>query len=163
MPLSREKKQEVISELETIFKDSEGVVFVGFKGLKVNTANIMRREFKGKGVGYLVAKKTLISRALSTAKVEGAAPEFTSEVAVAYSKENLGSSREVWSFLKKNKNALTIQGGIFEGKFISAAEVTAYASIPDQKTLYSMFVNVINSPIKGLAVALDAIAGKKQA
>jgi large subunit ribosomal protein L10 len=163
MPLSREKKQGIISNLETVFKESNGVVFVSFKGLKVNTANVMRRTFKGQGVGYVVAKKSLIGKALATAKIEGVVPEFVSEVAIAYSKENLGSSREVWSFLKKNKGALVILGGIFEGKFISAAEVVTYASIPDQKTLYGMFVNVINSPIKGLAVALDAIAGKKQA
>lgn len=162
MPLSREKKQGIISELETIFKESDGVVFVSFKGLKVNTANIMRRTFKGKGVGYVVAKKSLIGKALEAAKIEGVVPEFASEVAVAYSKENLGPSREVWSFLKKNKGALVILGGIFEGKFISATEVTTYANIPDQKTLYAQFVNLINSPIQGFVMALNAIAEKKQ-
>jgi ribosomal protein L10 len=36
------------------------------------------------------------------------------------------------------------------------------ALIPSQKTLYAQFVNIINSPIQGFVVALNAIAEKKQ-
>jgi ribosomal protein L10 len=36
------------------------------------------------------------------------------------------------------------------------------AQIPDRQTLLGMFVNVINSPIQGLAVALNAVAEKRQ-
>src|SRR3990167_7338986 len=35
-------------------------------------------------------------------------------------------------------------------------------TIPSLQTLRGMFVNVINSPIQGLAIALDAIAKKKE-
>jgi len=36
------------------------------------------------------------------------------------------------------------------------------ATIPSLQVLRGMFVNVINSPIQGLAIALNAIAQKKQ-
>ena len=36
------------------------------------------------------------------------------------------------------------------------------ADIPGMKTLQGMFVNIINSPIQSLAVALSQIADKKQ-
>jgi ribosomal protein L10 len=39
----------------------------------------------------------------------------------------------------------------------------AIALIPSQQTLYAQFVNVINSPIQGLVVALSKIAEKKTA
>jgi large subunit ribosomal protein L10 len=52
-------------------------------------------------------------------------------------------------------------GGVFEGKFISKADVLAYANIPDQKTLYAQFVNIINSPIQGFVMALNEIAKTK--
>ena len=41
--------------------------------------------------------------------------------------------------------------------------MTAIATIPSQKTLQGMFVNVINSPIQGFVMALDQIAKKKTA
>ena len=53
-------------------------------------------------------------------------------------------------------------GGVFEGKYMSREEMTAIAAIPPLKVLQGMFVNVINSPIQGLVMALDQIS-KKQA
>ncbi|HEU5114916.1 MAG TPA: 50S ribosomal protein L10 [Candidatus Paceibacterota bacterium] len=161
MPISKDKKKELVSELETVFKGSKGAVFVGFKGLKVNDANRMRMGFRAQGVDYVVAKKTLLNRALDAAKIEGVKPEMAAEVAVAYSADNLSPSREVGSFLKKNKDMLQILGGIFEGKFISKADVLAYSSIPDKKTLYAQVVNLINSPIQRFVIATSEIAKKK--
>jgi large subunit ribosomal protein L10 len=162
MPLTKDKKKELIRELETVFKDSKGVVFVGFKGLKVNEANTMRKGFKASGVGFIVAKKTLMGRALEAAKIEGARPEIGAEVAVAYSADNLATAREVGAFLKKNKEKLSILGGIFEGKFITKADVVAYSSIPDKQTLYAQVVNLFNSPIQRFVMATSEIAKKKE-
>lgn len=163
MALSKDRKKELFADLEGIFKASKGVVFVGFKGLKVNDAVSMRKGFKAQGVGYLVAKKTLMNRALDAAKLEGTRPEMTEGVAVAYSADNLATSREVGAFLKKNKDMLSILGGIFDGKYITKEEVVTYASIPDKKTLYAQIVNLINSPIQGFVMAASEIAKKKQA
>ena len=54
-------------------------------------------------------------------------------------------------------------GGIFDGKFTDAAGMNAIALIPSVPVLRGMFVNVINSPIQGLVIALDKIAEKKAA
>lgn len=161
MPLTKDRKKELVSELETVFKNSKGAVFVGFKGLKVNDSNEMRKGFRAQGVNYVVAKKTLMGRAIAAAKIEGTQPEMAGEVAVAYSADNLSTAREIGAFLKKNKGALSILGGIFEGKFITKEQVVAYASIPDQKTLYAQIVNLINSPIQRFVIATNEIAKKK--
>ena len=42
-------------------------------------------------------------------------------------------------------------------------QMTEIAQIPDMQTLRAQFVNVINSPIQGLAIALNALAEKKDA
>ncbi len=162
MPLSKNKKKELVSELETVFEGSRGAVFVGFKGLKVNDDNKMRKGFKAQGVDYVVVKKTLLNRALDMAKISGTKPEIKTEVAVAYSVDSLTPSREVGGFLKKNKGLLSILGGIFEGKFITGEEVVAYSLIPDRQTLYAQIVNLFNSPIQGFVMAASEIAKKKQ-
>lgn len=161
MPITKDKKKELVSALEAVFKNSKGAVFVGFKGLKVNDANKMRMGFRSQGVNFIVAKKTLMNRALDAAKITGDKPEILGEVAVAYSADNLTTAREVGGFLKNNKAALTILGGIFEGKFITKTEVVTYASIPDKQTLYAQIVNIFNSPIQGFVMATNEIAKKK--
>ena len=52
-------------------------------------------------------------------------------------------------------------GGVFEGKYLDAAGINEIASIPGLDVLRGMFVNIINSPIAGLAVVLNQVAEKR--
>ena len=54
-----------------------------------------------------------------------------------------------------------IDQAFFERKFLNREEMTAIAAIPPLKTLRAQFVNLINSPIQRLAVALGEVAKKK--
>jgi large subunit ribosomal protein L10 len=67
----------------------------------------------------------------------------------------------VYKFQKDNADRWSIVGGIFEGKFMDKASMTEIATIPGEHQLRGMFVNVINSPIQGFVIALNAIAEKK--
>ena len=64
-------------------------------------------------------------------------------------------------FQKKFENKVSLQGGVFEGKFIGVEEVKALALIPPLQTLRAQFVNLLNSPLQGLVMALDGVAKKK--
>ena len=160
MPLLKSKKAEMIKELEGAIKESSTLVFVNFHGLKVSDETVLRRELRAQGVDYKVSRKTLLARALK-GKAEGEMPELAGEVAVAYSKDQIASAREIYNFQKTHKGLLNILGGIFEGKFIGGAKMTEIAMIPSREVLYAQFVNLINSPIQRFAVVLDQIASKK--
>lgn len=161
MALTKEKKVDIVERLKGIFTSSASVVFVNFHGLSVPDVHTMRRELYERGVGYMVAKKTLVKRALESAKLSGEAPAFTGELALAYGEDLVAPAGGIAEFVKKFKNKLTIQGGVFDGVFKDKAEMTEIAAIPPLPTLRGMFVNVINSPIQGLAAVLGRIAEKK--
>ncbi len=162
MAITKEKKKEILSKLEGIKDDSKTLVFVGFNGLTVSESTEMRNKLREEGVGYFVAKKTLIARALDGA-YEGETPEFEGEVALAYSADEIAPAQNVREFEKKYKDNVSILGGVFQGMYKTKEEMTVIASIPPLQTLRGMFVNVINSPIQGFAVAINAIAEKKTA
>lgn len=164
MAITKAKKQEVTEKIIASVKDAASVVFVHFKGLSVGDTSAMRRTLREGGVGYYVAKKTLIRRALADRGYEGTIPELPGEIALAWSTEDsTQAARDIFEQGKKHKGALTIMGGIFEGKFTDAAGMNAIATIPPVPVLRGMFVNVINSPIQGLVIALDQIREKKAA
>lgn len=158
MALSRQKKVEIASGLEGTLKDAESVVFVQFHGLSVADTRAVRRGLRDQGVGYLVAKKTLIRRALEKRAYEGDAPELPGEIALAYGGDSIAPARTVQSFAKQHKDSLTIVGGVFEGAYMGKEAMTEIALIPSRETLYAQLAMVINSPIQGLAVALNQIA-----
>ena len=161
MPISKDKKKQIIQNVSDFMKDSKSVVFFNFKGFNVKNTIEMRRKLREAKVGYMVAKKTLAKRAFDAAKITGEMPKIVGETAMAYSADLVAPAREVYNFQKKFKDNLNIVGGIFDGKYMSKEEMVAIAAIPSQQTLYAQFVNVINSPIQGLVVAFSKIAEGK--
>lgn len=161
MPITKAKKQEMLSKLQIVAKNPS-VVFVNFHGLPMPETVELRSTLRQKGVGFLVAKKTLVRKAFSEAGIAGEIPATEGELALAYSQDALAAAREVYAFQKKFDGKLAIQGGTFESSFQNKVQMMEIAQIPDRQTLLGMFVNVINSPIQGLAVALNAVAEKRQ-
>jgi large subunit ribosomal protein L10 len=160
MAITKAKKQDILAKLETVRDSSESIVFVHFKGLTVANTTTMRKDLREKGVSYFVAKKTLMKRAFGTT-FTGEMPNLDGEIAVAYSTDAIAPAQNIKEFAEKFKNSVSIVGGVFQGVYKNQAEMTEIASIPPLQTLRGMFANVINSPIQGLVVALDAIASKK--
>lgn len=162
MAITKAKKEDIVGKVADALKDAVSVVFVHFKGLTVADTSAMRKSLKGEGVGYYVAKKTLLKRALEARGYEGTLPSLDGEIAIAWSATDAtAAARTIYEHGKKHKNALSIVGGVFEEKYLDAVAMNAIATIPPVPVLRGMFVNVLNSPIQGLVIALDQIRAKK--
>ena len=121
----------------------------------------MLRSLKKEGVSYTVAKKTLTRRVLDQEKFTGERPELPGELAVAWGEDLIAPAREVYSFQKKFPEGLKILGGVFEGRYMAGREMEEIAMIPSVDVLRRKFVNIINSPIQRMAIALSEIAKQK--
>jgi large subunit ribosomal protein L10 len=164
MAITKSKKEDIVAKVTDALKDAVSVVFVNFKGLSVADTSAMRKSLKEEGVGYFVAKKTLVKRVLAEKGYDGDMPDMAGELALAWSNSDAtAAARGVYEAGKKHKDALAIRGGIFENRYLDAVGMTAIATIPPVPVLRGMFVNVINSPIQGLVIALDQIREKKAA
>mgnify|MGYP001607901799 CR=1 FL=1 len=150
----------MVKEMEIIIKESKSLVFVNFHGLKVNDETLLRRNLRKEAVGYKVSRKTLLARALK-GKAEGEVPELAGEVAIAYSKDEIASPREIYNFQKTHKGILNIIGGIFEGKFMGAEKMIEIATIPTKEVLLSKLAFLFKSPMQRLAIAMNEVAKKK--
>jgi large subunit ribosomal protein L10 len=158
MAITKQKKGEIVDKLAKAFKSAVAIVFVNFKGLSVGNTMAMRRTLKQEGVDYTVAKKSLTARALEAEKFEGEKPELPGELSLAWGEDLVAPAREVYNFMKKFPENLKILGGVFQGRYVSVAEVEEMAKIPTLEVLRGKFVNIINSPIQRLAIALNEIS-----
>jgi len=160
MAISKEKKQTVLAKLGDITRDSQSIVFVRFHALNGADAVQLRAQLTTAGVGYLVAKKTLIKRAFDGMFV-GELPPLEGEIAVAYGNDAIAPAQSVHTFATEHQDNLSIVGGVLAGEYKDQAAMRELAIIPPLSTLRGMFVNIINAPVAGLAVALGQIAAKK--
>ena len=165
MAKTKAEKDVIIDKLEDAFKTGASSVFVHFTKVTVAEESAMRRALRTDGVSYFVAKKTLMRRALEKLGHAHQSLPLEGEVAVAYGggEDATLAARLVHEFGKKLADKLTILGGIFEGKLVDGPKMQEIATIPSLQVLRGMFVNVINSPIAGLAIALKAVADKRAA
>jgi large subunit ribosomal protein L10 len=161
MAITRQKKEEIVAKVSDITKSQKTLVFANFKGLTVAEQNEMRKALRPLGVGYTVAKKSLLRRALDAAKYQGDAPALEGEVALAYGQDELAPARELAVFVKKFGEHLAFAGGVFGGKYVGRDEIVSIAAIPGLETLRAQFVQLINSPLSRFAIVLAAKADKK--
>ena len=163
MAKTKAQKAEILEKLEKGLRDAKTSVLVHFSKLNVADESAMRRALRADGVQYFVAKKTLIKRALDTLGHKSDDLALDGEIAVAWGGEAdaTAPARLVHEFGKKLVDKLAILGGIFEGKLVGQAAMQEIATIPSVQVLRGMFVNVINSPIAGLVIALKAVADKR--
>ena len=157
MPLTKQKKTEVITVATKAIEGATSAVFVNFHGLSVMNANEMRRGLREKGVGYVVVKKTLLKRALKSVGIEGSLPVLEGEIAIAYSADIVEPAKTVAIFEKKFKQALSMVGGILERRYLSKEEIVALSKIPSREALLTQLVTVMNAPIQNTASALNNI------
>ena len=164
MALSKAQKTGMLAKFEKNIGDSSSVVFLHSKGISVNDTNTLRAALAENQGGYSVAKKTLLTKVLSEANIAGDMPQISGgELSIAYAPDLMAPAREIYAFKKKFNDNITVVGGIFDGSYKSAADMQAIANIPAPQVLRGMFVNVINSPIQGLVIALSKIAETKTA
>lgn len=162
MAITKDKKKEIYEKLKGIVKDFSTIVFVNFHGLSAEDTTQLRQSLRNEGVSYTVAKKTLVKKALQELSVEGEIPNLEGELAITYGEDVIAPARGVYEFQKKHKDNLSILGGIFEGAYADQNQMLTIAQIPSIQTLHGQFVQLINSPLQGLVIALDKIAEKQE-
>jgi large subunit ribosomal protein L10 len=130
MAITKDKKKEIYDKVNQSISNAQSVVFVNFHGLSVGDTTELRRGLRNDGVGYTVAKKTIIKRVLADSKATGEVPSLDGELAIAYSEDLIAPARGVFEFQKTHKDNIAILGGIFEGKLMSKEEMLEIATIP---------------------------------
>ncbi len=160
MAKTKTQKQESLKTIADIFKTAKSIVFTGFDKLTVSEVTDTRKVMRATGVRLVVVKKSLLTKALKESSY-AQAPEFSGQIALAYGDDAFASAREVYQAGKKLENKLSILGGIFEGKLTDKETMLSIATIPSREVLLAQLVNLINSPIQGFVVGLNAIAAKR--
>ncbi|AUS97732.1 50S ribosomal protein L10 [Clostridium thermosuccinogenes] len=165
-------KQEIVKEISGKFKDAKAMVFADYRGLTVEQDTEMRSALRKSGVEYRVVKNSLTSLAAKENGLEDLIPYLKGPTALAMSSTDPVAPAKVMSEYAKKFEALELKVGVVEGKIIDVKGINALADLPSREVLIakvlggfnapiSGLVNVLNGNIRGLVVALNAIAQQK--
>lgn len=155
------KKEQVTALREKIGASIAGVV-VDYKGISVADDTKLRRELREAGVDYAVVKNSTLRFAVADTDYAELSKVFEGTTAVAISSEDpIAAAKILNKFAESSKGTFTIKAGYMEGKVMEAAEVADLAKLPSKEGLLSMLCSALSGNLRGLAVALNALAEKK--
>lgn len=169
-----EQKQAIVADLVERLNSSVAGVLVNYKGITVADDTKLRKELREAGVNYTVVKNTLLSRATKEVGLDSLNSVLEGTTALATSEDDyVAAARILCKYAESNKN-FEIKAGFAEGKPLSVSEVNDLAKLPSKEVLVAKalgglnapitgFVTVLNGTLKGLVVALNAIAEKQSA
>ncbi|HEN3101411.1 TPA: 50S ribosomal protein L10 [Streptococcus agalactiae] len=156
------KKAEQVELIAEKMKAAASIVVVDSRGLTVEQDTNLRRSLRESDVEFKVIKNSILIRAAEKAGLEDLKELFVGPSAVAFSNEDVIAPAKVISDFAKDAEALEIKGGSVDGKFTSVEEINALAKLPNKEGMLSMFLSVLQAPVRNVAYAVKAVAEKDE-
>ena len=157
-----ESKKAVVAALSGKMKEATSVVFVDYKGITVAQDTELRKQFREAGVEYSVVKNTLTNFAAKDAGYDFAEILNGTTAMASTTGDPIAPARIVCEFAKKNKNTLSIKGGVVEGSVLSADQLNGFGELPSKNALVASVLGTFLAPISSLAFVLDQIREQKE-
>ncbi|MDP2734613.1 MAG: 50S ribosomal protein L10 [bacterium] len=172
MPKTKTQKQSALRGISESLEKQQSLMFVNYKGIKVQDLSRLRSQLKEAGAKLEVAKKTLLSRALQEKGIAADLKSMDGQIAVIYSFEDPMAGVRTAHAFARGQESLKLLGGYMESRLLSESEVKELALLPSKEQLLGIFVSTLAAPVrgfltvlegnmKGLVVALSAIQEKK--
>jgi len=154
VPITKEKKEEILSELKEKFEGSTVSIFADFRSLNVSEATKLRRKLREAGCELKVAKNTLTGLITKRLGVEGVEQYLEGPVAIAFGKDPVAPAKILVDFIRETKK-MDIKAGILEGKVIDAKGIKNLADLPPREVLLAKILGSMQTPLYGFAGVLQ--------
>lgn len=158
MALTKDKKNEVIAEVAELLASSKMTVVAAYQGTPVKAMQALRRDGRENGTKLKVVKNRLVIQALqSQDNLKGLETSALNGMLLyAFNSEDEVAPAKVLANFAKTQPTIQFVGAFSgEGKFLTADEVTALASLPSKNELIAQVIATLLSPVHDVTNALS--------
>jgi large subunit ribosomal protein L10 len=160
--MARPVKEAAVAELTEDFKSANATYLTEYRGLTVTSMKELRRSL-GADTKYSVVKNTLTKIAAKNAGVEISDDLLVGPSALAFIKgDPIDAARNLKNFQKENP-LLVVKGGIYEGKFVTTAEIMQLADLESREVLLAKLAGAMKGSLAKAARIFDALRIKMEA
>jgi large subunit ribosomal protein L10 len=154
--LTKEQKHEQSLELRDGLADVTTLFLLENEGLKVNDVNILRSQVRKSDATYKVVKNTVVRLAVEGTEMEGITPFLSGPKVLAYtSGDGVALAKVLKTFIKDHPE-LSFKHAYLEGQILEAEDAVKVADMPSRDELIARLLQMLQSPMRRLAVALNA-------
>ncbi|MBI2421164.1 MAG: 50S ribosomal protein L10 [Candidatus Levybacteria bacterium] len=156
----RGRKEEIVEEILANLNEASGIVLTDYKGLTHRQLEGLKKELKSVNSSFTITKNTLLKLALENSKFKSQNSKLDESLenptATLFIK---GDSIEALKKLAKVIKELglpKVKIGIVDGQALDAAGIIQLSQLPTREVLLGQFLGMLNSPISGLVIVLNA-------
>ncbi len=144
--VTKEKKKEIIEDLRNNAAQQNGLFFVNFKGIDGEDIRSLRKDLRSGESRMMVARKTLAKIDFDKEGVAFDPLSLEGEVAFVFSFEDAIETAKLLRRFDK-EGMITILGGMYEGKELSAEQVREIAELPTREELLAKLLGTVSAPM----------------
>jgi large subunit ribosomal protein L10 len=157
--VERAEKAELITALQSSFKDAGSIVVARNTGLTVADLENLRKQMKQAGGSVKIAKNRLAKLALKDTDNADMSALFTGPTVVAYAKDPMTAPKVASAFADKNQKFVVL-GGAMGKTGLDANSVKALATMPSLDQLRATLAGMLLQPATRIASILQAPGGQ---
>lgn len=173
MAISKERKDELVSEYKELLQQSSAIFLTQYGGLTVKELEALRIKISDVNGQISVTKNTLLRIALEETERVPPNELLNGQVATSFALGEAPALAKVLVDQAKASDKLKIVGGMLGNRALTPAEIEALATLPSLDQLRAQILGLINAPAQGIASAvangvrqvvnvLDAYAKKEE-
>lgn len=153
---NRQKKIETVAKLNEKLAKSKAIIFTNYTGVTHKQLETLKRAIKPLQAEYVVAKNSLVLRALDENKIklEGENPLVGPTGTLLIYADVISPLKELAKVIKE-LGLLNVKLGVMENKFLTGEQVLKISTLPTREVLLAQVAAGLKSPIFGLHRAMS--------
>lgn len=163
MPITKDRKDELVATYTDLLERSDGFVIVQFAGMSVASIDQLRAKVRAVNGHYAVAKNTLLTKALQQQGWPVPDDLLKGPSAIVFGLDNMpGVAKAVLEFTndKATENRVQVKGGVMTGDILTAKQIDTVSKLPSLDELRSQLAGLLIAPAQGVVNVLYGATGQ---
>ncbi|AFZ35306.1 LSU ribosomal protein L10P [Stanieria cyanosphaera PCC 7437] len=151
-------KQEIVTELKEILKESQMAFVIDYEGLSVAEITDLRNRLRPAGATCKITKNTLMNIAIEGDENWQPMQQFLSNAsAFLLAGEEVGAAVKAYKEFQKATKKTELRGGVMEGQALTKEQVEALGDLPSKEELYAQIAGALNALATKIAVGVKEV------
>lgn len=153
-----ETKKAVTADLAKRLGEAQTLYLTDFTGLSVKAITDLRARFRAQGVDFVVAKNTLLRRAVDGLDLPDISEHLQGPTGIVLGTEDpVAPAKTLKEFARDHEDRPAVKVAIVERRTLEPSEVKRLADLPSRDQLLGGIAGSMTAPVAGIVGALAAV------
>ncbi len=147
--MNRTQKEATVEKLREDLEPGGHLILAEYRGLTVEDLSEFRKNVRAVSGKVRVMKNTLVRHAVKGTEKDVLNDLLTGPNALVFTKEDPVPLVKIVADAAKKFEAVTVKGGVVEGRAVSPEEIFRIAELPSREQLLGKMLGSISAPLQG--------------